>query len=429
MIRLVLIAVGVVWVALAAQGVAADNRVLVIGIDGAGGQYLPQASTPALDALATAGAARYDFLNEGALVESAPGPYGASGVNWSTILTGASAAHHGVSDNSFGGSNFDEFPHFFQLAKQHDSSLTTVSLVNWTPINTYITPDSYADIENGYDTGTVGEQDQAVANDAAVLLTYGDPDVMFLHFDQVDHAGHAHSWGSSEHLSAIETVDALVGGVVDAVNARPGVVAGEEDWLILVTADHGAAPGEFSHYAGQGESNWEVPFIASGPSVASGSSLQQGTLRDVAATALWHLGVDPFAAGLDGTIRGLEAPAPNGVAGDINQDGVLWGDGSGSAATDDVTAFIENWLVSGAGGMEDRYRRGDLNFDGVTDLSDWALLNKLSPAAGQAALRGLSGAAPEPCSALLLLAGVAVLANHRRAPRLDSRTTNESQKG
>ncbi|WP_146587951.1 alkaline phosphatase family protein [Posidoniimonas polymericola] len=391
----------------------ASNRVLVIGIDGAGGQYVTQASTPTLDALAAAGVARYDFLNEGALVESPPDGYGASGVNWSTILTGASAAHHGVSDNSFAGQNFDQFPHFFQHAKQHDSSLTTVSLANWTPINTHIAPDQYTDIEVGYDLGTVEQQDQAVADDAADLLGFTDPDALFLHFDQVDHAGHAYSWGSPQHLLAIESVDSLVGAVVDAVNARPGVLSGAEDWLILVTADHGAAPGAFGHYASQGEPNWEVPFFASGPSVAPGTSLQQGTLRDVAATALWHLGVDPFAAGLDGAVRGLEVPAPNGVAGDVNQDGLLSGDGSGLAAEDDVTAFLDNWLVRGVGGVESRYRRGDLNFDGVTDLSDWALLNKLNPAIGQATLRGLSGMAPEPSAAVLSLAVSSLLASQR----------------
>jgi len=62
----------------------ADNRVLVIGIDGAGGSFLNAANAPAIDALIAGGGVRYDFLNEGALVPSPPSGYGASGVNWST---------------------------------------------------------------------------------------------------------------------------------------------------------------------------------------------------------------------------------------------------------------------------------------------------------------------------------------------------------
>src|SRR5688572_25774570 len=81
----------------------ADNRVLVIGIDGAGGSFLRDANTPFIDALASKGGVSYRFLNEGALVPNPPSGYGASGVNWSTITTGASAAHHGVTESSFSG--------------------------------------------------------------------------------------------------------------------------------------------------------------------------------------------------------------------------------------------------------------------------------------------------------------------------------------
>src|SRR5262249_33418432 len=98
----------------------ADHRVLIVGIDGAGGDYLKNATKPNLDNLIAHGAVRYDFLNEGALVPNPPGGFGASGVNWSTILTGATAAEHGVVDNSFAGSNFLAWPHFFKYLKDHD---------------------------------------------------------------------------------------------------------------------------------------------------------------------------------------------------------------------------------------------------------------------------------------------------------------------
>ena len=49
----------------------ADNRVLVIGIDGAGGGFLENANTPYIDALISDGGVRYDFLNEAARSQSA----------------------------------------------------------------------------------------------------------------------------------------------------------------------------------------------------------------------------------------------------------------------------------------------------------------------------------------------------------------------
>ena len=146
----------------------------------------------------------------------------------------------------------------------------------------------------------------------------------------------------------------------------------------------------------------------------SWSRLKSGTLREVTSTALWHLGVDPFAAGLDGTVRGIPVNPPNGINGDVNQDGVVSGNGSGPAATDDVTAFLQNWLAAGSGGVLDRYRRGDLNFDGVTDLADWALLQNAQPAIAAAVMEHLNGV-PEPnCVALFVFVLTANVACRRR---------------
>ena len=88
---------------------------------------------------------------------------------------------------------------------------------------------------------------------------------------------------------------------------------------------------------------------------------------------------------------------------DVNRDGVVAGDGSGPIATDDVSAFIDGWLnrnvINGLqiGDLSSR-ERGDLNLDGLTNLSDWAILNAADPAAGAAAAHALG--VPEPTALL-----------------------------
>jgi len=402
-----------VWLTACCAIAQPEKKALLIGIDGAGGRYVQEADTPEMDALAAAGVARYDFLNEGALYDNPPEGFGASGVNWSTFVTGAAAENHGVVDNSFGGSRFDEHPHFFKHVKDADPTAYTASLANWTPINTFILDDRWADLEVGYDSGSVAQQDAAVKSDAVGLIRFADPDAVFLHFDQVDSAGHSFSWGSQQHLAAINTVDGLVGEVIDAIQGRPGVASGDEDWLVLISSDHGATRGSFGHVASQGEPNWEVPYLAWGPSVQTDEPLGQGSLRDLASTALWHLGVDPFLAGLDGTIRGLATPFPSGVFGDLNGDGAVSGDGRGPAATDDVTRFLDNWLVSAPGGVNDRLARGDVNLDGVTDLADWAVINDLDPALGAGIGRALAGV-PEPGSSVAALSAALLTMSVRR---------------
>jgi hypothetical protein len=388
-----LVLCGLIPVALA----GADNRVLVIGIDGAGGSFLRDANTPYLDALAAQGGVSYNFLNEGALVPNPPPGFGASGVNWSTITTGVSAADHGVTDNSFAGSRFGEWPHFYKYVKDHNPALYTASIVNWAPINQQILANQYANLEQQFSSDT------SVRNATANLLTGGNPHAIFVHFDQVDAAGHTYGWDSPQYFAAISNVDSLIGGpagILPALNARPGVVSGAENWLVIVSADHGGQG--TGHDASQGLINWEVPFVVSGPSVPNGIALPQGTLRDVVPTALWHLGIDPFALNLDGTVRGLAIGPPNGIVADLNQDGMVSGNGTGPAATDDVTVFVSGWLTTGGGSIAQRYARGDLNFDGITDIADWAILNRENSSLGAAAFARLAKV-PEPATWLVLV--------------------------
>jgi hypothetical protein len=378
----------------------ADNRLLVIGIDGAGGRFLRDANTPNIDALIANGSVRYDYLNEGGLVPNPPSGYGSSGVNWSTIATGASGLHHGVTDNSFSGNRFNTYPHFFKYIKDHDPALYAASIVSWEPINGQILANQYADLERHFPNQSPANQDALVRDATIELLSRSDPNAIFLHFDQVDAAGHGNGWGTLPYYAAIQTVDRHIGDVMTAVHARPGVIAGSEDWLVIITADHGGQG--TGHDASQGLVNWEVPFVLSGDSAPDGALLAQGTLRDVVPTALWHLGIDPFALNLDGTVRGLAVGPPNGIIADLNQDGVVSGNGTGPAVSDDVTAFVAGWLTQGAGSISERYLRGDLNFDGLTDIADWAILNRENAALGAATFARLANI-PEPASFVLLL--------------------------
>ena len=91
-----------------------------------------------------------------------------------------------------------------------------------------------------------------------------------------------------------------------------------------------------------------------------------------------------------------------GVFGDVNQDGVLAGDGTGPVATDDLSAFIAGWGSASLPGSEDflaSYTQGDLNLDGCTDLRDAFLLRTylLQQGMSAAALANLKAIeAPEP---------------------------------
>ena len=109
---------------------------------------------------------------------------------------------------------------------------------------------------------------------------------------------------------------------------------------------------------------------------------------------------------------------PNDIQGDVNQDGVLFGDGSGLAEADDVTAFLAGWGSDTTGLTNlDKTKLGDLNLDGATTLVDAFLLHQAFEAQGEAfPFELLSGQrTPEPAS--MLIAAVVVSVGPLLRPR------------
>ena len=111
-----------------------------------------------------------------------------------------------------------------------------------------------------------------------------------------------------------------------------------------------------------------------------------------------------------------------GSWGDLNLDGQVSGDGTGSWDTDDVSAFREGWgwNINDEPGAEIEgifaWKRGDLNQDGATDWEDYLLLRngyllENNVQLSLAAVLGGAVSVPEPSSAvlvgLLLSAGIA----------------------
>lgn len=199
------------------------QKVLIIGIDGCRGDAMRIANAPNIHGLLSHSIYSFEAFTRSPTI---------SGPGWSSMLTGVWANKHGVLDNSFEGDNYVRYPMIFKYIKQHNPQLKTISISSWNPINDNLV--SNADVRinaNGNDNTT---KDSAIAR-----LTGDDPDIMFLHFDDVDHAGHQYAYDTANatYLQAISRVDGYVGEVLSALNKRPQI--GNENWLIIVSTDHG----------------------------------------------------------------------------------------------------------------------------------------------------------------------------------------------
>jgi len=270
-----------------------NKKLLFIGIDGCRPDALTQAETPNMDELIGGGI----YINDALC--SINGQPTVSGPGWSTMITGVWYDKHGVSDNSFSGSNFDEYPPFTVLLEESGQEYHTASFIMWTPIHTQIFGNTmdYNELHSTFDG--------SVAQGAADYMSTPDLDVLFLDFDHVDHAGHSYGYSPevNQYIDAIENVDEYIGWVIDAMENRPTFQ--NEDWLIMITSDHG---GIGYNHGGQSIEERQIPIILSGSLVSGETIPEQSYLTNMAPTLLHYFGVENNCEWqLDGISMGLDA--------------------------------------------------------------------------------------------------------------------------
>ncbi|WOD43876.1 alkaline phosphatase family protein [Hwangdonia lutea] len=268
--------------------IKAQNKVLILGIDGCRPDALLAAKTPHLDNLWKNGA--YSF-------KAKTDDLSWSGVCWTGMLTGVWKDKHKVMGNQYLNPNIKEYPHFFNLAKQQQPDLRTYSIANWSPVHKILQ----------YNDATVVKHkptDGLVTKSVVKTLKNEDVDVMFVHLDNVDHAGHKYGYAidNSKYIKSIEKTDKKIGRIVKALQKRKNYA--NENWLILVSTDHG---GSGTNHGKAIPEHTTIFYIASGKDVEKGEIKKQVYVIDVAVTALKHLNIDLKEAwNLDGNVSGLK---------------------------------------------------------------------------------------------------------------------------
>jgi len=275
-------------VAISLGEIKAQNKVLIIGIDGCRPDALLEAKTPSLDKLWQNGAYSFNAKTD---------DLSWSGVCWTGMLTGVWKDKHKVMGNQYLDPNIKEYPHFFNLAKQQQPELRTYSIANWSPVHKILQDNDATVVKHKLTDGLV-------ARSVARTLKREDVDVMFVHLDNVDHAGHDYGYATdnSKYINAIEKTDKKIGRIVKALKKRKNYA--NENWLILVSTDHG---GSGNNHGEAIPEHTTIFYIASGKDVEKGEIKKQVNVIDVAVTALEHLNVkikDEW--NLDGKVSGLK---------------------------------------------------------------------------------------------------------------------------
>ncbi|HXH20377.1 MAG TPA: alkaline phosphatase family protein [Chitinophagales bacterium] len=197
------------------------KKVLFIGMDGCRSDALKAARTPAIDSLMAQGL--YSFhVDRGIYTVSVPG--------WTTLLHGVFPEKHGCRNNSFDGCDYAAYPDLFYYIKSARPELQLFTLTHW---------EDFLKITTHEDFAMTYKSDREVRNAALHVLMNCHPDVLLLHFEAPDSAGHETAFhpDTSRYLAAIEMDDRFIGDILHEIEFREEQFG--EEWLIIVCTDHG----------------------------------------------------------------------------------------------------------------------------------------------------------------------------------------------
>ena len=283
-----------------AQEEAPTKKVLLIGLDGVRVDIMATVHTPVIDSLAASG-----FFSDEAKTRVRT----VSGPGWSSMLIGARTDKHRVDGNDFEGNDYATYPDFLTRIEREKPALNTFAVLDWPPLGTADSGGPLVSDEIDVKINFDGEADgyrlaDSLSVEAAVEhLRDTDVDAAFVYLGDIDVVAHETNTRSPRYKAAIEWADTRVGLLLQAVRDRPSYA--REDWLILMSTDHGR--NDAGGHGGTSPSETTIFFLASGPSVESGRTDCPPEIVDVAVTALAHMGLGPDPAwNLDGHVRGLK---------------------------------------------------------------------------------------------------------------------------
>lgn len=243
-----------------------QRKALLVIVDGIPADVIEKVETPNLNKIAKAGGYHRAFV--GGLKGSYSQSPTVSAVGYNHALTGVWSNKHNVWDNDIKEPNYNYWT-FFRFARSAKPNLTTAIFSTWEDNRTKLLGEDLSATGNlkldytfdGYELDTVrfphrpdrkfiSDIDDFVTEKAVETIRQRGPDVSWVYLEFTDDMGHKFG-DSPPFYDAVVKADAQLGKIWSAIEYRQKEF--KEEWLIVVTTDHGRDKTTGKNHGGQSE--------------------------------------------------------------------------------------------------------------------------------------------------------------------------------